>query len=99
MAVLHIVRSSPHRSTDLERALATATRGAHVLLVQDAVVAAADTAAGRALAAHGREAGVTVHALREDLAARGVARVAEGIDVVDYGAWVDLVEAHVPVTW
>jgi len=99
MPVLHIVRLSPHRSSDLERALATATRGAHVLLVQDAVTAAADTEGGRALAARAREAGVAVHALREDLAARGVARVAEGIDVVDYGAWVDLVEAHVPVTW
>jgi len=99
MPVLHIVRLSPHRSTDLERALETATRGAHVLLVQDAVTAAADTGAGRELVARAREAGVVVHALREDLAARGVARVADGIDVVDYGAWVDLVEAHVPVTW
>ncbi len=99
MAVLYIVRTSPHMTHDLDRALDVAARGSHVLLVQDSVLAAAEAGTARATLDRAEQGGVTVHALREDLAARGIGRLAPGVDVVDYGGWVDLVEEHVPVTW
>jgi len=99
MATLHIVRRSPHMARDLERALEVARPGSHVLLVQDAVLAAAEGDASHGLLERAMRAGVAVHALKEDLASRAVARVAEGVDVVDYDGWVDLVEAHLPVAW
>lgn len=99
MTALHIVRRSPHMARDLERALEVARPGSHVLLVQDAVLAAAEGGASTALLERAMRGGVAVHALKEDLASRAVARVARGVDVVDYDGWVDLVEAHQPVAW
>lgn len=98
-APLHVIKRSPHSSSDLERVLEVAREGAHIILVQDAVLAAADTSANRAWLGDAVSNGITVHALDEDLRARGVERVLEGMDVVDYGGWVDLVDEHLPVTW
>jgi sulfur relay protein TusB/DsrH len=68
------------------------------MLYQDAVLAAAVTEENRMWLDRLTDAGVTVHALSEDLAARGIRDVLPGVDVVDYSGWVDLVEAYQPVS-
>lgn len=98
MNLLYQIKRSPFMSRDLEHVLLFAHEGSHVLLYQDAVLAAAQTAENRQWLERLVEAGVTVHALGEDLRARGVTRVLDGIDVVDYGGWVDLAERHQPVS-
>lgn len=98
MNLLYQIKRSPYMSRDLEHILPVAHEGSHVLLYQDAVLAAAVTDENRMWLDRLTDAGVTVHALSEDLAARGVKDLLPGIDVVDYGGWVDLVEAYQPVS-
>lgn len=98
MNLLYQIKRSPYISRDLEHILEIARSGSHILLYQDAVLAAADTRENRSWLERLQKAGVTVHALSEDLRARGVTRPLDGIDVVDYGAWVDLVERFQPVS-
>jgi tRNA 2-thiouridine synthesizing protein B len=98
MNLLYQMKRSPFISRDLEHILPVAREGSHVLLYQDAVLAAAVTDENREWLERLTSSGVTVHALSEDLSARGVRRVLPGIDVVDYGGWVDLVERFQPVS-
>lgn len=98
MNLLFQIKRSPFISRDLEHILAIAHSGSHVLLYQDAVLAAADTEENKRWLQRLAGAGVTVHALSEDLRARGITRPMDGIDVIDYGGWVDLVEEHQPVS-
>ncbi|MDH4191494.1 MAG: sulfurtransferase complex subunit TusB [Betaproteobacteria bacterium] len=89
--MLHIVNKSPTERNALESCLRLALDGAAVLLIEDGVYAAAR---GGAAEARLREAmkRVKVYALKGDLEARGMAaRVIEGIELVDYGGFVDLV--------
>ena len=92
--MLHIVNKSPTERNSLDSCLRVATKGSAVLLIEDAVYAATKgTAAAAKL-----EAAMTdlkVYALAPDLNARGVAgRVLEGVNLVDYGGFVDLVAEH-----
>ena len=98
MNLLYQIKRSPYISRDLEHILPIAREGSHVMLFQDAVLAAAVTQENREWLQVLADAGVTVHALSEDLSARGVRDVLPGIDVVDYGGWVDLVERFQPVS-
>lgn len=98
MNLLYQIKRSPYISRDLEHILPIAREGSHVMLFQDAVLAAAVTQENREWLQALADAGVTVHALSEDLSARGVRDVLPGIDVVDYGGWVDLVERFQPVS-
>ena len=98
MNLLYQIKRSPYISRDLEHILPIAREGSHVMLFQDAVLAAAVTQENREWLQVLADAGVTVHALSEDLSARGVRDVRPGIDVVDYGGWVDLVERFQPVS-
>jgi tRNA 2-thiouridine synthesizing protein B len=98
MNLLYQIKRSPFISRDLEHILPVAREGSHVLLYQDAVLAAAVTDENREWLERLTSAGVTVHALSEDLSARGVREVLPGVDVVDYGGWVDLVERFQPVS-
>jgi tRNA 2-thiouridine synthesizing protein B len=86
-------------SHDLDQILIVAKEGSHVLLYQDAVLAAADTPENRTWLESISENGVKVHVLKEDLSARGVKRPMDGIAIIDYGGWVDLVEGATPVSW
>jgi tRNA 2-thiouridine synthesizing protein B len=89
--MLHIVNKSPYERNALESALRYAAPGSALLLIEDGVYAATRGSAAepRLREALGR---VKVYALKADLEARGVAaRVAEGIELVDYGGFVDLV--------
>jgi tRNA 2-thiouridine synthesizing protein B len=92
--MLHIVNKSATERGALESCLAMATKGSAVLLIEDAVYAATkgSVAAAKIRAA---AAGLKIYALGPDLAARGMAgRVLDGVNVVDYGGFVDLVAEH-----
>ena len=89
--MLHIVNKSPYERNGLEACLRLAQAGSAVLLIEDGVYAATR---GNAAEAKLREAmkQVAVYALAPDLDARGMsARVIDGIRLVDYGGFVDLV--------
>lgn len=92
--MLHIVNKSPSERNSLDSCLRLATKGSAVLLIEDAVYAATKgTAAAAKLQA--AMADLKVYALAPDLNARGVAdRVLEGVNLVDYGGFVDLVAEH-----
>lgn len=98
MNLLYQIKRSPYISRDLEHILEVAREGSHILLFQDAVLAAAVTAENQLWLERLSLAGVTVHALDEDLKARGVTKLMDGIDVVDYSGWVGLVTEFQPVS-
>lgn len=92
--MLHIVNKSPFDRNSLESCLRLATNGSAVLLIEDGVYGATS---GTVAAAKVQEAmaNVKVYALGADLQARGIAdRVLDGVTVVDYGGFVDLVAEH-----
>lgn len=92
--MLHIVNKSATERGSLESCLAMATKGSAVLLIEDAVYAVTkgSTAAAKIQAAI---ADLKIYALGPDLAARGMSgRVLDGVNVVDYGGFVDLVTEH-----
>ena len=93
-AMLHIVNKSPFERTSLESCLRVAQPGSSLLLIEDAVYAATkgNTVADRIeLAART----LKVYALAPDLEARGMRSAAmEGVTLVDYGGFVDLVAEH-----
>jgi len=92
--MLHIVNKSATERGSLESCLAMATKGSAVLLIEDAVYAVTkgSTAAAKIQAA---AADLRIYVLGPDLAARGMSgRVLDGVNVVDYGGFVDLVAEH-----
>jgi len=92
--MLHIVNKSPYEKNSLASCLAHALKGSAVLLIEDAVYAAAKGSAAEA-ALKRAQPEVTVYALGPDLEARGMGgAVIDGVKVVDYGGFVDLVAEH-----
>ncbi|HMM55627.1 MAG TPA: sulfurtransferase complex subunit TusB [Candidatus Desulfobacillus sp.] len=92
--MLHIVNKSPLERNSLDTCLATAQPGGALLLIEDGVYAATagHAAAGKLSAAMDK---LKVYALKPDLEARGMAeRALEGVTLVDYGGFVDLVTEH-----
>ena len=92
--MLHIVNKSASDRGSLDSCLGMATKGSAVLLIEDAVYAVTkgNVAAAKIQAA---AADLKIYALGPDLAARGMAgRVLDGVNVVDYGGFVDLVAEH-----
>jgi tRNA 2-thiouridine synthesizing protein B len=88
--MLHIVNKSPYERNALESCLRLAQPGSALLLIEDGVYAATR---GNAAEARLKDAmaRLKVYALKADLEARGVAgRVMDGIELVDYGGFVDL---------
>jgi len=89
--VLHIVNKSPTERNTLDACLRLAGQGSALLLIEDGVYAATR---GNAAEARLRAAmpNLTVYAMAPDLEARGMsARVMDGVKLVDYGGFVDLV--------
>jgi len=96
--MLYTVNKSPFLHNNLESCLRFAPEDAPILLYEDAVYAAAagtrfEPLIQQALRHH------AVYALEADLRARGVSRIIEGVQVIDYGGFVDLVEEHNVVPW
>ena len=92
--MLHTVNKSPFEHNTLETCLKFARQGSAVLLIEDGVYAAArDTAVSNRI----QEAlkSVSICALKPDVEARGMQnRVMDGVRLVDYGGFVDLVVEH-----
>jgi tRNA 2-thiouridine synthesizing protein B len=92
--MLHTVNKSPFEHGALDTCLKFARQGSSVLLIEDGVYAAAR---GTAVAQKMQEAlkRVQVYALKPDVEARGLQnRVMDGVRLVDYGGFVDLVVEH-----
>ena len=92
--MLHTVNKSPFNHNSFETCLKYATAGSAVLLIEDGVYAAAKgTAFSEKLQAVIKT--VPVYALKPDIEARGMqGRVLDGVKLVDYGGFVDLVAEH-----
>jgi tRNA 2-thiouridine synthesizing protein B len=96
--MLHTVNKSPFEKSALQSCIEHARAGDAILLIEDGVYGAVSgTAIADIIAARNGE--VSLYALSPDLAARGLekAKLIEGVLVVDYGGFVDLVTQH-PVT-
>ena len=92
--MLHTVNKSPFEHKALEMCLKFARQGSAVLLIEDGVYAAArDTAVAKDVQEALKR--VQVYALKPDVEARGMQnRVMDGVRLVDYGGFVDLVVEH-----
>jgi len=92
--MLHIVNKSATERNSLESCLRMATKGSAVLLIEDAVYAATKGSAAAAKI-QSAMADLQVYAMGPDMEARGMAgRVLDGVKLVDYGGFVDLVTEH-----
>ena len=92
--MLHIVNKSPSERYSLDSCLATAEAGGAVLLIEDGVYAATRGAAAEAKLRAAMDR-IAVYALAPDLEARGMTgTVSEGVKLIDYDGFVDLVEQH-----
>ncbi len=92
--MLHIVNKSPFERNALDSCLRVARPGNSLLLIEDAVYAAVK---GGKVADKVTTASKTVkvYVLAPDLEARGMKDAAvEGVTLVDYGGFVDLVAEH-----
>lgn len=94
MTMLHTVNKSPFDNGTLRCCLKFARQGSAVLLIEDGVYAAVkDTAVAKDVQA--AMGSVAIYALRPDVEARGMQnRVLDGIRLVDYEGFVDLVVEH-----
>jgi tRNA 2-thiouridine synthesizing protein B len=92
--MLHTVNKSPSERNTLDSCLSHAKDGSSVLLFEDGIYAVVK---GSAAADRLKEtSGISVYALGPDLKARGISddQLIEGVTVVDYGGFVDLVTGH-----
>lgn len=98
--MLHIVNKSPSQTRTLESCLRLARSGSAVLLIEDGVYAATRGAPAEAQL-RAASAQLKLYALKPDLDARGVTtKVIEGVTLVDYAGFVDLVVEHgTPNAW
>ena len=92
--MLHTVNKSPFEKNSLDSCLRVTKKGNAILFIEDGVYAATK---GTSVSEQIQKAmgDVTVYALEPDLKARGVAdKVMDGIKLVDYAGFVDLVAEH-----
>ena len=93
--MLHLINKSPFERNALDSCLRLAKPGSALLLIEDGVYAAlAKTAQAEKIT--GRMEDFSVYVLGPDVAARGLgdAPLIEGVTVVDYEGFVDLVAEH-----
>ncbi len=95
MSILHTVNKSPFEKNALSSCLGHTKSGDGVLLIEDAVYGAlkGTKSSDQVEAA---KSTVGLYVLGPDLAARGLAadRLLDGVTVVDYGGFVDLVAKY-----
>ena len=96
--MLYMVNKSPLMFGNLKSALRIAPAGEPILLYEDGVYAAVKGAASEDLVRQALEQR-PVYAVRADLEARGLTALVDGIQVVDYDGFVQLVEQHHVVPW
>src|SRR5512139_2310652 len=92
--MLHTVNKSPGERTAFDTCIAHVKKGSAILLIEDGVYAATHgTASAAKLKAVMKT--VPVYALQPDIEARGMqSRVLDGVKLVDYGGFVDLVAEY-----
>lgn len=95
MSILHTVNKSPFEKNALSSCLGHAKAGDGVLLMEDGVYGVLK-GTGSADAIASAAGSVKVYVLGPDLSARGLGpdRLMDGVNVVDYGGFVDLVAEH-----
>jgi len=89
--MLHTVNKSPFEKDSLDTCFRLARQGSDVLLIEDAVYGA--LAGGRFEAAvRAALDRFSIFVLQEDIEARGIdaAALVDGVEIVDYGGFVDL---------
>ena len=88
--MLHLVNKSPYDAGNLNTASTIMKDGDQLLLIEDGVYGAVKSGT-----AAGLLQGLKVSVLGPDLAARGISedKLVDGVDIVDYAGFVDLVEA------
>jgi len=93
--MLHLINKSPFDRNALDSCLRLAQNGSSVLLLEDGVYAALGKASS-ADAVSKRMKDLKFYVLGPDVSARGLddTPLIEGINVVDYGGFVDLVVEH-----
>jgi len=96
--MLYMINKSPLMFGNLKSLLGLAPEGEPILLYEDGVYAAAPGAASDKLTEQALERH-PVYALKADLDARGLTNVIDGIQIVDYDGFVELVEQHHVVPW
>lgn len=92
--MLHIVNKSPFEKRSLDSCLRIASKDSAILLIEDGVYAVTK---GNALEAKIKKAMLDkkVYALAPDVDARGMQNaVMDGVNLVDYGGFVELVVEH-----
>ena len=91
MSMLHLVNKSPYENNNLGTASSIMQGDDELLLIEDGVYGAVK--AGKASA---MLEGCTVSVMGPDLAARGISedKLADGINVIDYNGFVELVEKN-----
>jgi tRNA 2-thiouridine synthesizing protein B len=89
--MLHLVNKSPYDAGNLNTAATIMKGDDELLLIEDGVYAAMKNGKGAAMLD-----GIKVSVLGPDLAARGISedKLVDGVTVVDYAGFVDLVEAN-----
>lgn len=95
MAMLHVVNKSPFEKDSLASCLRHVKEGSSILLIEDGVLGAMKgTVVTDSVATAMSQ--INFHVLGADLEARGVStdKLVDGIQVVDYAGFVDLVAGH-----
>ena len=96
--MLYMVSKSPLMFGNLKSVLGIASADDPILLYEDGVYAAARGTASEELVRQALE-DHPVYALDADLEARGLVALIDGIQVIDYDGFVELVEQHHVVPW
>jgi tRNA 2-thiouridine synthesizing protein B len=96
--MLYMVNKSPPTTNSLDSALRIAPPGDPIMLYEDGVYAAWPGSRGAHLLIAAL-ADRPVYALQADLEARGIQRILDGVQVVDYCGFVELVEQHDVAPW
>ncbi len=96
--MLFTINKSPFGTDHLASALRIAPAGAPILLYEDGVYAAAEGAQSATLVKQALD-NHPIYALEADLEARGIHKVLDGIRVVNYDGFVELVEQHNVAPW
>jgi len=96
--MLYTINKSPLMFGNLKSVLGIAPADDPILLYEDGVYAAARGTASEELVRQALE-DHPVYALEADLEARGLTALIDGIQVIDYDGFVELVEQHHVVPW
>jgi tRNA 2-thiouridine synthesizing protein B len=96
--MLYTINKSPLMFGNLKSVLRIAPADDPILLYEDGVYAAARGTASEETVRQALEAH-PVYALEADLEARGLVALIDGIQVIDYDGFVELVEQHHVVPW